>query len=166
MNAACLKTLLPIAMILLIFGSVILAEEKGKATQHSRLRSVSSEQPFTVQNTAIKPSDDSDSPQSQYSLGFFQVAQLSRQVVAGGGGPGGSVSYTLDCTVAQSTVGAGTSESFFLSHGFWPTVVVVGGDYLCGDANADGQVNVGDVVWIINYVFSGGPETSVMWSGL
>ncbi len=28
---------------------------------------------------------------------------------------------------------------------------------LCGDANGDGNVNVGDAVYIINYVFSGGP---------
>jgi hypothetical protein len=30
-------------------------------------------------------------------------------------------------------------------------------DLICGDANADGEVNVGDVVYIIAYVFKGGP---------
>jgi hypothetical protein len=30
------------------------------------------------------------------------------------------------------------------------------GDHFCGDANGDGMVNVGDAVWIINYVFKGG----------
>jgi len=29
--------------------------------------------------------------------------------------------------------------------------------YVCGDANGDGSVNVGDAVYIINYVFRGGP---------
>jgi len=29
--------------------------------------------------------------------------------------------------------------------------------YVCGDANGDGDVNVGDGVFIINYVFKGGP---------
>jgi hypothetical protein len=28
----------------------------------------------------------------------------------------------------------------------------------CGDANGDGPVNVSDAVWVINYVFIGGPE--------
>jgi len=28
--------------------------------------------------------------------------------------------------------------------------------YLCGDANNDGEVNVSDAVWIVNYVFVGG----------
>ncbi len=29
--------------------------------------------------------------------------------------------------------------------------------YVCGDANGDGSVNVGDAVFLINFVFSGGP---------
>jgi hypothetical protein len=29
--------------------------------------------------------------------------------------------------------------------------------YICGDANGDGGVNVGDAVYVINYVFKGGP---------
>jgi hypothetical protein len=29
--------------------------------------------------------------------------------------------------------------------------------YLCGDANTDGDVNVGDPVWIIQWVFGSGP---------
>ncbi|MHC4212708.1 MAG: serine hydrolase, partial [Planctomycetota bacterium] len=30
-------------------------------------------------------------------------------------------------------------------------------DFICGDANGDGEPNVGDAVFMINYVFSGGP---------
>jgi hypothetical protein len=37
--------------------------------------------------------------------------------------------------------------------------------YLCGDANNDGAVNVSDAVWIINYVFVGGPEPDPFLSG-
>jgi len=29
---------------------------------------------------------------------------------------------------------------------------------ICGDVNADAQVNVGDAVYLINYIFKGGPE--------
>ncbi|MCK5125747.1 MAG: dockerin type I repeat-containing protein [candidate division Zixibacteria bacterium] len=41
--------------------------------------------------------------------------------------------------------------------------VIVGGDIIvlprpCGDANKDGLVNVGDVVYIVNFAFRGGPE--------
>jgi len=36
----------------------------------------------------------------------------------------------------------------------WPVKLF---PYLCGDANFDGAVNVGDVVFIIGFVFTGGP---------
>ncbi len=32
-------------------------------------------------------------------------------------------------------------------------------NYVCGDANGDEVVNVADLVWIISYVFGGGPES-------
>jgi hypothetical protein len=37
--------------------------------------------------------------------------------------------------------------------------------YICGDANADLQVNVADAVYIINYVFKGGPAPNPLASG-
>jgi hypothetical protein len=36
-------------------------------------------------------------------------------------------------------------------------IILYPGGYLAGDANCDGSVNVGDVVYIINFVFKGGP---------
>jgi Dockerin type I domain len=41
-----------------------------------------------------------------------------------------------------------------------PSVVFADKDCqgMCGDANGDGEVNVSDCVWIINYVFKGGAE--------
>jgi hypothetical protein len=44
----------------------------------------------------------------------------------------------------------------------WMTTPCYGGGsgptYICGDANDDGDVNVADVVYLINYIFKGGPE--------
>jgi len=37
--------------------------------------------------------------------------------------------------------------------------------YSCGDGNGDGTVNVGDAVFIINYVFNGGAQPSPLGSG-
>ncbi len=37
--------------------------------------------------------------------------------------------------------------------------------YICGDANADGGVNVSDAVWIINYVFASGQPPLPMAAG-
>ncbi len=38
-------------------------------------------------------------------------------------------------------------------------------DYLCGDANGDGDVNVSDAVWIINYVFVNGDPPDPLQAG-
>ena len=52
----------------------------------------------------------------------------------------------------SSAIGSGTSTNFKLYAGFvYPTVVK------CGDANADGSLTVSDVVYLVNYLFKGGP---------
>lgn len=38
-------------------------------------------------------------------------------------------------------------------------------DYVCGDANGDGTVNIGDAVYIINFIFKGGPAPSPLDAG-
>ena len=38
-------------------------------------------------------------------------------------------------------------------------------DYLCGDANADGSVDISDGVFLIGYIFSGGPAPSPLDAG-
>jgi hypothetical protein len=43
-----------------------------------------------------------------------------------------------------------------ISHRCWPVTLLL----LAGDADASGDVNLADAVYIINYVFSGGPEPS------
>ncbi len=37
--------------------------------------------------------------------------------------------------------------------------------FVCGDPNADGDINIGDGVYIINYVFKGGPAPQPLESG-
>jgi hypothetical protein len=55
-------------------------------------------------------------------------------------------------------VGTGTSDNYGLSHGFWqPFGGAAPCDCLPGDANGDGSINVGDAVYMISYVFKGGP---------
>jgi hypothetical protein len=38
-------------------------------------------------------------------------------------------------------------------------------NFICGDCNGDSSVNVSDVVYLINYLFLGGPEPSPLQSG-
>lgn len=87
--------------------------------------------------------------------------EINWQVISNGGTEGTSTNYGLKGTVSQTAIGAGTSTSYRLSHGFWQVFTSSGGpcDGRCGDANADASVNVSDAVYIINYVFiTGSPE--------
>jgi hypothetical protein len=46
-----------------------------------------------------------------------------------------------------------------------PASFVVVPAYVCGDGNGDGAVDVGDAVYIINYVFKGGPAPEILDAG-
>jgi len=80
--------------------------------------------------------------------------KINWQVISSGGDiDGSSTNFKLSGTASQTAVGVGGSDNFGLSHGFWQEIAAYG---VCGDANGDGDVNVGDAVFIINYVFKGG----------
>jgi hypothetical protein len=83
--------------------------------------------------------------------------EIRWQVVSSGGTiNGSSAGYRLSGTIGQTAVGTGGSASFQLKHGFWQEFA---GPCDCrpADANNDGQANVGDAVYMINFVFKGGP---------
>ncbi len=83
--------------------------------------------------------------------------EINWQVISSGGSMNGtSDNYMLSGTVGQTSTGFGESDSYGLSHGFWQ---IFGGSCcnLAGDANDDDGVNVGDAVYMINYVFKSGP---------
>jgi len=60
----------------------------------------------------------------------------------------------------SSAIGSGTSTNFNLYAGFVYPVVVK-----CGDANGDGKITVSDVVYLVNYLFKGGPAPKPFESG-
>jgi len=49
--------------------------------------------------------------------------------------------------------------------GWYIDDIVVQPSYLCGDANSDQTVNVGDAVYIIQYIFKGGPAPDPLEAG-
>jgi hypothetical protein len=83
--------------------------------------------------------------------------QINWQVISNGGSIDGvSTNYLLGGTIGQTATGSGGSDNFGLRHGFWQSITE-SCECSPGDANNDGAVNVGDAVYIINYVFQGGP---------
>jgi hypothetical protein len=85
--------------------------------------------------------------------------QVKWQVISGGGVGSSSTNYRMNATVGQNATGLGTSTSYKVNAGFWQNFV----SSCClkaGDANNDTKVNVGDAVFVINYVFKAGTAPS------
>jgi hypothetical protein len=84
--------------------------------------------------------------------------RIEREVISSGGDMGGtSTNLVLSGTVSQTAAGSGMSDNFGLNHGFWQSPEPGECDCRPGDANEDGDVNVGDAVYIIGYVFGSCP---------
>jgi len=71
--------------------------------------------------------------------------------------------YTIDTTLIDSNAELGRTY-YYLASAFDfsgnesdPSNEAVGARYLTGDASADGIIDVGDVVYVINYLFKSGP---------
>ena len=62
----------------------------------------------------------------------------------------------MDGSVGQLAAGEGSSESYGVGSGFWQGVGPT--DHpIRGDANRDDIINVGDVVYLVTYLYRGGP---------
>jgi hypothetical protein len=88
---------------------------------------------------------------------------IGRQTISAGSCIGTSSAFVLGGTVGQTAVGHGSSSNIGVSQGFWTQTGGV--DYLCGDADASGAVDIDDVVYLISYIFSGGPAPDPVESG-
>ncbi|MCP4568202.1 MAG: hypothetical protein GY841_11550, partial [FCB group bacterium] len=92
--------------------------------------------------------------------------QINWWVMAAGGEMSGmSETYELSGTVGQTATGSGASDNYGLGHGFWQILDPKSCCNLPGDANDDAAINVGDAVWMINYVFKGGDAPTCLDEG-
>jgi hypothetical protein len=90
------------------------------------------------------------------------AATLSRNdmkwhvISSGGENDAESAHFRLSGTVAQTAAGAADSPNFTLDHGFWQ-LFEAGIDCVPGDADGSGAVDVDDIVYLVAFIFSGGP---------
>lgn len=87
------------------------------------------------------------------------------QVLSSGGSRSSSTNFSHEGTTGQTAIGSASSPSFSVSHGYWLESGENPPSYICGDANSDEGVNVGDAVYLINYVFKGGPAPDPLEAG-
>jgi len=93
-----------------------------------------------------------------------QAYEIKSDVLCGIGGPAQSDSFTLKASAGAqgSPIGPQSSETYTASGGWVYTTEPQG---VCGDVNGDEIVNIGDVVYLVSYLYKGGPAPDPEWVG-
>ncbi len=127
-----------------IAGSLERTSTPIRPAEESKTKGISNTNPKTTTDVYQTPSS------LPTSANFIMVAD----VLDGFGGQkrGNACDLSFFAGGQSSPIGAGSSTNFKLYAGFvYPAVMN------CGDANADGVIDVGDLVYLINYLFKSGP---------
>jgi hypothetical protein len=80
--------------------------------------------------------------------------EINWEVLSGGGLRTTTTGFILSGTIGQLAVGNGSTVDIGMHHGYWQDF---GPSFPCGDADESGGVDIDDVMFIINYIFGGGP---------
>ncbi len=90
--------------------------------------------------------------------------RMISDVICGIGGGAQSDSFTLKASAGAqgSPVGSQSSENYTAGGGWVYTAAEQG---TRGDVNGDGIINVGDVVYLVSYLYKGGPAPDPSWVG-
>jgi len=115
-------------------------------------------------------STDNEGDDLSYSYEVYDDSLMSSPVAQASDlseNPGGQTSWTIDAILP------GNEDYFWrvragdgYENGPWsPLASFYFFSFICGDANGDDQVNVGDAVFLINHVFKGGPGPDPVCSG-
>jgi hypothetical protein len=102
----------------------------------------------------------------------FDYYSLYRDTLAGFHPASGKrFAYSIDSLFNDSTSQLGRAYYYLVSATDFsgnesnPSDQVMGIRYITGDANTDGGLSVADVVYLINYLFKGGPSLKPLESG-
>lgn len=84
--------------------------------------------------------------------------EINWQVISSGCTDGNSAGYILNGTMAQTSVGSGSSTNYDLNHGYWQIFDGIGPcDCEPGNVNGDSTINIFDITYIINFLYRSGP---------
>jgi len=85
--------------------------------------------------------------------------QINWQVMGGGGGLTAAGGYQINGTLGQPIAGWTATTGHSVHQGYWQNFTASGGDccQLPGNSNGDIEINVGDCIYLIYYLFRYGP---------
>ena len=158
MNKIKMTVMLLVAAALLM--AVVVHAGADKKAQPVKTR------PKVVSQVRAAPTSTPQAPAFEHKGTKVRRQLFSSGTVMGGSSAkfflGPAPGDKLSGTVGQIGVGSGSSESFGTSGGCWqPT----GEEGLRGDANGDGLIDLADAIWILNYLFRGGPPPASLKAG-
>lgn len=143
-------------------------ESKRKPAPSAQQQAAAQPGSVEQQTAVVSPAPRPDSPAGTSPVVTEQVKspmageQINWWVIGGGGGSGSSSSFQLNGTVGQTAVGVASSASYTLNQGYWQDFA--GGSSSCctgntGNVNDDagGNVDLSDLIYLVNYLFLGGP---------
>jgi hypothetical protein len=101
-------------------------------------------------------------PQISPQTGSRQGYQLVTDVLDGFGGESESDNYRIPVNSGgqPSAIGLSGSGSWGVQAGYVLAIRVIR-----GDVNADGIINVGDIVYLVSYLYKGGPQPCPVEAG-
>jgi hypothetical protein len=129
-------------------GTVVHAE----SNKHSRAKGMVQEAVSIQSKGRIEPAGI---PQTRALPGPRQGYRLVADVIGASGGKSGSSNYRIPVNSGAEPSAGGQSESvsYRLRAGYVQATQVSR-----GDVNGDGIINVGDVVYLVNYLYKSGGE--------
>ncbi|MFH1374987.1 MAG: dockerin type I repeat-containing protein [bacterium] len=148
-------TILTLLLCLVLAVSLALAGDKTKSSQPKAV--TSEKQELTASTTATPPASTTTEPTppvSQSPAAPMSGEEINWQVISGGGTNASSANFLLMGTLAQTAVGGATSANYSVDQGYWQS-------FGCcdkrGDVDNTGSIDVGDLTYLVAYLFQGGP---------
>lgn len=120
--------------------------------------------PVKINEKAVTKIDPAPTtvPQKAPVTGFRQGYRMVTDVLDGFGGESESDNYRIPVNSGgqPSTIGASASAAFVIRAGF-----VHAAHVKRGNPNADGLIDLGDAIYILNYLFKSGPNPCPVEAG-
>ena len=148
-----IKLAIMFLMVAALFAAVVVQAKSDKQVQPAKIK------PKAV--TEIKPAPASIL-QTPALTGSKQGYQLVTDVLDGFGGESESDNYRIEVNSGgqPSAIGISESDNYTAEAGYVHASFV-----MRGDATADGIINIADVVYLVSYLFLGGPDPCPMEAG-
>jgi hypothetical protein len=147
------STVILLLLCLVLTISLALAGDKTKSSQPSAV--TGEEQAVTVSTApATSTTTVPAPPVSQSPSSPMSGEEINWQVISGGGTNASSANFLLMGTLAQAAVGGASSANYSVDQGYWQS-------FGCcdkrGDVDNTGSIDVGDLTYLVAYLFQGGP---------